>query len=81
MIIISNRQRDDILRYIDLMCEALQGQDTRTYNTKRLARNLAARLKAKQQFSASDLPAQSEFLAKESDYDIIAVNLLQPKNR
>lgn len=54
--IISNKQRDDILRYIDLMCEALQGKDTRTYNTKRLARNLANRLKAKQPFDASDLP-------------------------
>lgn len=64
MIIISNKQRDDILRYIDLMCEALQGKDTRTYNTKRLARNLANRLKAKQPFDASDLPVQLQNLAK-----------------
>lgn len=64
MIIISNRQRDDILRYIDLLCDALQGKDTRTYNTKRLARNLAARLKAKQPFDASELPVQLKNLGK-----------------
>lgn len=64
MIIISNKQRDDILRYIDLMCEALQGKDTRTHNTKRLARNLANKLKAKQPIDASDLPAQLKNLAK-----------------
>lgn len=64
MIIISNRQRDDILRYIELLCETLQGKDTRTYNTKRLARNLAARLKAKQPFAASDLPVQLKNLGK-----------------
>lgn len=64
MIIISNKQRDDILRYIDLMCEALQGNDTRTFNTKRLARNLANRLKAKQSFATSDLPVQLKNLAK-----------------
>lgn len=64
MVIISNRQRDDIIRYIDLMCEAMQGQDTRTYNTKRLARNLAARLKAKQSFPASDLPVHLKNLGK-----------------
>lgn len=64
MIIISNKQRDDILRYIDLMCEALQGEDTRTFNTKRLARNLANRLKAKPSFAASDLPVQLKTHAK-----------------
>lgn len=64
MIIISNKQRDDILRYIDLMCETLQGKDTRTYNTKSLARNLANRLKAKQPFDASDLPVHLKNLAK-----------------
>lgn len=64
MIIISNSQRDDIVRYIDLMCEAMKGQDTRTYNTKRLARKLAARMKAKQPFSASDLPVHLKNLGK-----------------
>ena len=65
MIIISNKQRDDILRYIELMCDNLHGQDTRTFNTKRLARNLANRLKAKQPFSASDLPVQLKILGKQ----------------
>ena len=64
MIIISNKQRDDILRYIELLCENLKGQDTRTYNTKRLAHNLAQRLKAKQPFAASDLPVQLKNLGK-----------------
>jgi len=48
MILISNKQRDDIVKYIDLMCEALTGSDNRTYNTKRLARKLAKQLRAKQ---------------------------------
>lgn len=55
MIIISNNQRDQILRYIDLLCESLTGTDTRTYNTKRLAKNLAKRLRAKESVSADEL--------------------------
>lgn len=55
MIIISNSQRDQILRYIDLLCESLTGTDTRTYNTKRLAKNLAKRLMAKESVSADEL--------------------------
>ena len=55
MIIISNSQRDQILRYIDILCESLTGEDTRTYNTKRLAKNLARRLKAKESVSAEEL--------------------------
>ena len=48
-------QRDQILRYIDLLCESLTGTDTRTYNTKRLAKNLAKRLRAKESVSADEL--------------------------
>lgn len=48
MILISNKQRDDIVRYIDLMCEALTSNDLRTFNTKRLARKLAKQLRQKQ---------------------------------
>lgn len=55
MIIISNSQRDQILRYIDILCESLTGEDTRTYNTKRLAKNLARRLRAKESVSAEEL--------------------------
>lgn len=55
MIIISNSQRDQILRYLDLLCESLTGEDTRTYNTKRLAKNLAKRLRAKESVSAEEL--------------------------
>jgi len=55
MIIISNSQRDQILRYLDLLCESLTGADTRTYNTKRLARKLAKRLREKESVSADEL--------------------------
>lgn len=56
MILISNKQRDDIVRYLDTLCQCLTGRDSRTVNTKRLARNLAKGLKAKQPFDASALP-------------------------
>lgn len=55
MIIISNSQRDYIVKYIDLMCEALQGNDNKTYNTKRMARKLQSQLTMKQPLSADDL--------------------------
>lgn len=48
MILISNRQRDDMMRYIRLMCECMRGTDNRTYNTKRLAKKLYRALEAKQ---------------------------------
>ena len=41
MITISNKQRDDIVRYLDLLCQTLEGDSTRFYNTKRLARKLS----------------------------------------
>lgn len=55
MIVISNKQRDDIVRYLDLLCQTLQGDDTRTYNTKRLARILSKRLDEKQPISSDEL--------------------------
>lgn len=55
MIVISNKQRDDIVRYLDLLCQTLQGTDTRTYNTKQLARILSKRLNAKQPISSDEL--------------------------
>lgn len=55
MIVISNKQRDDIVRYLDLLCQTLQGTDTRTYNTKRLARILSKRLDAKQPIPSDEL--------------------------
>lgn len=55
MIVISNKQRDDIVRYLDLLCQTLQGTDNRTYNTKRLARNLSKRLSAKQPIPPDEL--------------------------
>ena len=58
MILISNIQRDEMVRYIDALCEALQpslGKSTRAHNTVRLAKKLRARLAAKQPATASDL--------------------------
>lgn len=59
MIVISNQQRDDILRYLDLLCEEYKerGQrDTRSYNVCRRAGILRKQLMKKQPVSASDLP-------------------------
>lgn len=58
MIIISNKQRDDILRYIELMYENMKGTDNKTYNTKRLAMKLHRVLEAKQPFSKEELTAR-----------------------
>jgi len=56
MITISNKQRDDIVRYLDILCQTITGRDSRSVNTKRLVRNLAKGLKAKLPFDASALP-------------------------
>lgn len=55
MIVISNSQRDYIVKYIDLMCEALTGNDNKTYNTKRMARKLQRQLIDKQPIKANEL--------------------------
>lgn len=56
MITISNKQRDDIVRYLDLLCQTLEGDSTRNFNTKRLARKLSKTLESKQPVRASELP-------------------------
>lgn len=55
MIVISNRQRDDLVRYIDLLCERLQGKSTKEFNTKRLAIKLKRTLLEKQPLTAEEL--------------------------
>ncbi len=55
MITISNSQRDSIVKYLDLLTQTLRGEDTVTFNTRRLARKLAKALRAKKPISASDL--------------------------
>lgn len=63
MIVISNQQRDDMLRYLDLLCEAYReaGQrDTRTYNVCRRAGILRKQLMKKQPIPASELTEQVE---------------------
>lgn len=57
MIVISNRQRDDIVKYIDQLCDRLQSKSTREYNTKRLALKLKRTLQEKQPLSAAELRA------------------------
>lgn len=55
MILISNKQRDDLVKYLDLLCERLQGKTTREYNTKRLALKLSRTLSKKQPLTAEDM--------------------------
>lgn len=63
MIVISNKQRDDIVRYLDLLCQSLTGADTRTYNTKRLARILSKNLESKEPIAHDKL---SEWLKNQA---------------
>lgn len=56
---ISNKQRDDIVRYLTEFTEGLQSvKSTRTYNTRRLARKLIQVLSAKKPVPLSELPEQ-----------------------
>lgn len=56
---ISNKQRDDIIRYLTEFTEGLQSvKSTRTYNTRRLARKLIQVLSAKKPVPLSELPEQ-----------------------
>lgn len=55
MIVISNKQRDDIVRYLEHLCNKVQSEDLRTVNTKRLARALVKKLKAKKPLSDYDM--------------------------
>lgn len=64
MIVISNSQRDYIVKYIDLMCETLTGSDNKTYNTIRMARKLQNQLKAKQPLTADDLSHLDKIINK-----------------
>lgn len=55
MIIISNRQRDDMVRYIDILCERLSRRGTRDANTRRLALRLRKTLADKQPLTGEQL--------------------------
>lgn len=50
MILISNNQRDDIVRIIGQLCDRLKGEDTRSVDLKRRAGNLAKKLEQKRPF-------------------------------
>lgn len=59
MIAISNQQRDDIIRYLDLLCEAYKPQsnsNTRSHNIYRRAGILRKQLMKKEPYPPSDLP-------------------------
>lgn len=59
MILISNQQRDDIIRYLDLLCDAYMPKkqsDTRSHNVCRRAGILRKQLMNKKSFSADNLP-------------------------
>jgi hypothetical protein len=59
MIAISNQQRDEIIRYIDYLCETnkdVSSRNTRVFNLCRRAKILRRELMKKQPFSPSDLP-------------------------
>lgn len=61
MIVISNQQRDDILRYLDLLCEAYREsgeRDTRSHNVCRRAGILKKQLMKKRPIPASELSEQ-----------------------
>lgn len=64
MIVISNSQRDYIVKYIDLMCKAMTGKDNKTYNTIRVARKLRNQLIAKQPLTADDLSHLNKIINK-----------------
>lgn len=63
MYIISNRQHDDILRYIEMLCKGLPNKGAKAINTKRLAMKLHKALEAKQPLSKEELTARLKFPA------------------
>lgn len=65
MITISNQDRDNIIRYLELMIENTADQNgLRIANHRRMARFLIEKLSAKQSFSLSALPEDIRTLLK-----------------
>lgn len=58
MILISNNQRDDIVRYLGAFAATKGDGGTRDYNARRLARKLARVLEGKQAILPEQLPEQ-----------------------
>ena len=58
MILISNSQRDDIVRYLTDYAVNTRADGTRGFNARRLARKLARVLEAKQPVPREQLPEQ-----------------------
>ena len=55
MIVISNKQRDDIVRYLEFLCGRVKDDDLRMINTKRLAGTLVRKLREKKPLSDYDM--------------------------
>lgn len=55
MVIISNSQRDYIVKYLGLLCDTLQGDSTKVYNTKRIARKLMKNLQQRPVVGAKEV--------------------------
>lgn len=47
MIVISNSQRDQIVRYLRILCDTIDTSTTSNYNVQRLARKLICQLNSK----------------------------------
>lgn len=59
MIMISNRQRDDAVKYLTEYVDSIKDiRSTRAYNTRRLAQKLIRALSEKQPVPLSELPEQ-----------------------
>lgn len=58
MIAISNKQHDDMIHYLDLICEVYKDKRNNTHDTNiyRRASVLRRQLMKKQSFSVNDLP-------------------------
>ena len=56
MVIISNSQRDDLVRQLRTLCEKVEVKDTKTFNARRRALKLIRLLADKPAVSAGALP-------------------------
>lgn len=58
MILISNNQRDEAVRYLDMLCEHLDGaKSNRDYNARRLAARLRRALSGRRVLTEDELNA------------------------
>ena len=58
MIVISNQQRDEIVRFLNEYSGVIDTKRTRGYNTRRIIRKLTQALEVKRPFPVFELPEQ-----------------------